>query len=139
MKHAIKTTKIITIALLTLCVMGTTQSAFATVKPTSDFLTEITFLGKVKNSPLFQLNMNNVADGAYRIVIKNANDVEIYSEWISGVNISRKYQLNISEEDLNDPQFELNFEVTSLKTNQKQNYKVSQKTKVLQGFEVVKS
>lgn len=139
MKHAIKTTKIITIALLTLCVMGTTQSVFATTTPVSDFPTEITFLGKVKNKPLFQLNINNSADAPYRIVIKNANDVEIYSEWISGVNISRKYQLNISEEDMNDPQFELNFEVTSLKTYQKQTYKVSQKTKVLQGFEVVKS
>ena len=36
-------------------------------------------------------------------------------------------------------QFELNFEVTSLKTYKKQTYKVSQKTKVLQGFEGVKS
>ena len=58
MKHAIKTTKMITMGLFTLCTMGLSQATFAGLK--SDNPVEFKFVGKVKNRPVFQLNLNNI-------------------------------------------------------------------------------
>jgi hypothetical protein len=136
MKHTFRKTTNIALGLSVLFLMGTAHGVFAA--PATDNPTEVKFLGKEKSQPLFQLNINNSEKETYVIVIKNSSGSEIYSEKVTGANLARKYRLEISEEELNSPDFGLTFEVTSLKTNHTQTYKVSQKTQYIQGFEVSK-
>ena len=136
MKHTFRKTRNIALGLSALFLMSATQTVFAT--PPADNPSEVKFLGKVKSQPLFQLNINNNEKETYVIVVKNNGGSEIYSEKVSGANLTRNYRLDISEEELNSPDFGLSFEVTSLKTNRTQTYKVSQKTQYIQGFEVAK-
>ncbi|MEO5944634.1 MAG: hypothetical protein ABIP30_11070 [Ferruginibacter sp.] len=136
MKHTFKKTRNITVGLSVLFLMAATQAVFAA--PATDNPTEVKFLGKVKSQPLFQLDVNNNENETFVIVIKNNVGNEIYSEKVSGANLSRKYRLEISEDELNASDFGLTFEVTSVKTKHTESYKVSQKTQYIQGFEVAK-
>ncbi|MFT3844025.1 MAG: hypothetical protein QM725_03155 [Lacibacter sp.] len=58
---------------------------------------ELISAGKLNNQPVFQLNINNKENAKYAVVIKDdAGDV-IYQEVLTGVNISRKFQLNAED------------------------------------------
>jgi hypothetical protein len=136
MKHSIKNTRNIAFGLLTLCVMGVSQTAFAAAKTENP--TEIKFIGKVDDQPLFQLNLNNAETGEFTIVIKDNNDNEIFTEKLNGSNLTRKYRIAMSKYDFDAPDFGLTFEVTSSKTKKTNYYKISPKTSVIQGIEIVK-
>ncbi|MBS1496137.1 MAG: hypothetical protein JSU03_14330 [Bacteroidetes bacterium] len=134
MNHTIQKTERIALGLSTLFLMGATQGVYA--KPITNNPTEIKFLGSVKKQPVFQLDLNNTESDTYDIVVKNSNGYEIFSEKLNGANLSRKYRLDISEEELSSPDFSLTFEITSLKTNRTKSYKVSQKSQYIQNFEI---
>src|ERR1019366_9485077 len=136
MKQTIKTTKMITMGLFTLCTMGLTNATFAGIK--SDNPAELKFIGKIKNQPVFQLSLNNNEADVYYINIKDANYNVLYSEKIKGENLSRKYQLDIDESELNDPGFGVRVEVTSVKTHKTQVYKISSQTSVTENIVVAK-
>ena len=136
MKQAIKTTRMITMGLFTLCTMGLTHATFAGVK--ADNPAELKFIGKIKDYPVFQLNLNNDEADEYFINIKDENYNVLYSEKIKGVNLSRKYQLAIDEADLNAPGFGVRVEVTSAKTHKTQVYKISSKTSMVENIVVAK-
>ena len=99
---------------------------------------EFKFIGNTNNHPVFQLSLNNDEAGSYFINIKDENGNVLYSEKISGVNLSRKYQLDIDDAESNDPGFELSVEVTSEKTHKTQVYKISSNISVVKNFAVVK-
>jgi hypothetical protein len=99
MKQAMKTTRMITLGLFTLCTMGLSQATFAGSK--TDNPVELKFIGKFKNRPVFQLNLNNNETEQYFINIKDEYNTVLYSEKLKGENISRKYQLDIDDADLN--------------------------------------
>ena len=138
MKQAIKTTTMITMALFTLCTMGLSQANFAGLK--TDNPVEFKFIGKVKNHPVFQLNLNNNESEQYFIKIKDENDNVFYSTKIKAkdANFSRRYQLAIDEDDLNAPGFGVSVEVTSAKTHKTHLYKISSGTTVIENIVVAK-
>jgi len=137
MKQAIKTTRMIAIGLFTLCAMGLSSTTFASVKTEKPI--ELTFIGKTKNQPVFQLKLNNDETAQYFITIKDRNNNVMHSEKIEGVNLCRNYRLDIQEEDLISPNFGISVEVTSAKTHKTQVYKVRSTAQVIQNFEVAKS
>lgn len=129
MKQALKTTKMITMGLFTLCIMGLSHATFAGVKNESPI--EFKFIGKFNNNPVFQLNLNNDGTEVYFITIKDANNSVMYSEKVKAtdVNFTRKYRLDIDDADLSDYGFGVKVEVTSAKTHKTQVYRIStQKT-----------
>ena len=138
MKQAMKTTRMITMGLFTLCTMGLSQATFAGLK--TDNPVEFKFIGKIKNHPVFQLNLNNNEAEEYFIRIKDENYDVLYSEKVKAkdANFSRKYQLDIDEDDLNAPGFGVTVEVTSAKTHKTQVYKISSHTTVNENIIVAK-
>ena len=138
MKQTIKTTKTITIGLFTLCTIGLTNPTFANAK-TGDPI-EFKYIGKIKNQPVFQLNLNNDASEVYYITLKDESNNIIYSEKVKAkdVNYTRKYQLDINEDELNASDFGVRVEVTSLKTHETQIYKISSHTNVHEDIIVAK-
>jgi hypothetical protein len=139
MKQAIKTTKMITIGLFTLCTMGLSQATFAGLK--TDDPIEFKFIGKIKNQPVFQLNLNNSEAEDFFIKVKDENHDLLYSEKVKAkvANFSRKYELDIEEGDLNAPGFAVIVEVTSAKTHVTQVYKISSESTVTENIIVAKS
>lgn len=136
MKQANNKTRNIALGLFILCTMGLSIPTFAGVK-TGDPI-ELKFIGNKNNQPLFQLNLKNDDDSYYLISIKDESQNLLFSEKVKGINISRIYQFDISQDDYNSPSFELTFEVTSLDTHKTEVYKVSSKTKVTQNIIVAK-
>ncbi len=136
MKQAMKTTRMITMGLFTLCTMGLSKATFAGLKTENPV--ELKFIGKIKNRPVFQLNLNNDGTEKYFIKIKDENSNVLYSEKVTGENISRTYQLDIDEADLNSPTFGVRVEVTSAKTNKTEVYKISSHTSVTENIIVAK-
>ncbi len=136
MKQAMKTTRMITMGLFTLCTMGLSQATFAGLK--SENPVELKFIGKIKNHPVFELNLNNNEAEQYFISIKDENANVLYSEKVKGENISRKYQLDIDEADLNSSSFGVTVEVTSAKTHKTEVYKISTNTSVTENIVVAK-
>src|SRR5450432_1591940 len=90
MKQTMKTTRMITMGLFTLCTMGLSQATFAGLK--TDDPMELKFIGKVNNHPVFQLNLNNNEAGEYFISIKDENLNRLYAEKVKAneANFSRK-------------------------------------------------
>ena len=138
MKQAMKTTRMITMGLFTLCTMGLSQATFAGLK--TDDPIEFKFIGKIKNHPVFQLNLNNNEAEEYFIRIKDENYDVLYSEKVKAkdANFSRKYGLDIDEDDLNAPGFGVTVEVTSAKTHVTQVYKISSHRSVTENIVVAK-
>ncbi|MEO8416112.1 MAG: hypothetical protein ABI472_20795 [Ginsengibacter sp.] len=136
MKQTIKTTRMITMGLFILCTIGLAQATFAGAS-TGD-PAELKFIGKIRNQPVFQLSLHNTEAGEYFINIKDENYNVLYSEKVKGENLSRKYQLDIDEADLNAPNFGVRVEVTSARTHKTQVYKVSSHISVVENIVVAK-
>ena len=130
MKQALKTTKMVTMGLFTLCTMGLSHAAYAGAQ--NDSPIEFKFIGKVNNSPVFQLSINNDGAEVYFISIKDANNSVLYSERVktTDANYTRKYRLDIDESDLSAYGFGVKVEVTSAKTHKTQVYRISSQTTV---------
>ncbi len=136
MKQTIKTTKMITMGLFTLCTMGLSQATFAGLK--SENPGELKYIGKVKSQPVFQLSLNNNDADQYFITIKDENYNVLYSEKVKGENIARTYRLDIDDAELNSPSFAVRVEVTSAKTHKTEVYKISSHTSVTENIVVAK-
>lgn len=137
MKQATKTTTMIAMGLFTLCTMGLAP-AFAGSKSNDPI--EFKYIGKIKNRPVFQLNLNNSKAEVYLISIKDENYDLLYSEKVKAkdANFSRNYGLDIDEGDLNAPGFAVTVEVTSTATHLTQVYKISSHTSVTEKIIVAK-
>ena len=136
MKHAMNKTKMIVMSLVALCTIALSGNAFANVK--AEDPAQLTFIGKVQNKPVFQLNLNNAEEGEYFITIKDLDRNVIFTEKIQGKNLFRRYHLAVDDEDLNS-NFGLSIEVMNAKTRKTDVYKVSTKTHVTENIVVAKS
>ena len=138
MKQTIKTTKSIAIGLFSLCTVGLTTPTFANAK-TGDPV-EFKYLGKVKDQPVFQLNLNPDASEVYYITLKDENNDVIYSEKVKAkdVNYTRNYMINVNNEELTASDINVKVEVTSLKTHQTKVYKISSRSQVYEDILVAK-
>lgn len=137
MKQALKTTRIITVGLFTLCTMGLSVATFANVK--TDEPIEVKFIGKTENQPVFLLKLNNQQSEKYLIVIKDRNNNILFSENVEGVDISRRYRMDLGQADVSSSDFGINIQVTSAKTHKTEVYTISSTQRVIEDFEVAKS
>ena len=88
---------------------------------------EFKYLGNTNDQPVFQLNLNNSESDEFVVTLKNLSGDILYSEKVSGTQISRKYRINTDEIDK-----EIRVEVTSKKDNSKTVYTVSRNSHVVE-------
>ena len=138
MKQTIKKTKSIAIGLFSFCTLGLVTPTFANAK-TGDPV-EFKYLGKIKDQPVFQLNLNPDESEVYYITLKDENNDVIYLEKVKAkdVNYTRKYQININDEELAASDINVTVEVTSLKSHQTEVYKISSRSQVHEDIIVAK-
>ena len=82
-------------------------------------ITEVKYVGSVEDSPVFELTLKNYQEDNYFITIRDAAGTIIFSEKLTGANISRKYRID-TEEQLSEGG--LRFEVRSMKTRKLETY-----------------
>ena len=104
--------KAILIAIMAVFTTVLTSPAMATVKADPP-VTEMKYLGIIERNPVFELKLNGIYADSYLINIRDASGTVIFSEKLSGKNISRKYRIDTEDEI---PEGGLRFEVKSLKT-----------------------
>ena len=136
MKQRMKTTKIIIIGLSTMCSVGLSKATFAEVKPGHPI--EFKFIGRNRSNPVFQLNLNNENTEQYFITIKDEHFRVLFSEKIKGVNLTRKYQLDMDEASSTAQQCGLRIEVTSAKTSKTETYNLKSKLTETENIVVAK-
>ncbi len=95
---------------------------------------QLTFIGNLNNQPVYKLDLNNLNEAEYSIVIKDAAGEVLYTEKVKGTNISRKFQLNTSEVEEND----LRFEVVNRKSNAVSIYAISKSISTVQDLSINK-
>lgn len=140
MKTAINRTKMITMGLITIFIMGFTQPAISQVplfNEADQNPIELKAIGPLNKQPLFQLNVNNTEAGEFLVKVKDAIGVLLYSETLKGKNIWRKYRLDVSEEDL-DANFKVSFEITNVKTRETFVYNATRNSRVIEEVVVAK-
>ena len=135
MKKAIINAKKITIVLMIIFTITFSQTGFAFKNENP---VELRFVENIKDHPLFQLRMHNTEEEEFLIKVKDGSGNVLYSETLKGINISRRYLLDIDQEDMYDIGFNLRFEVTRIKNNETQVYNVTRNTQVVQNILVAK-
>jgi phosphoribosylformylglycinamidine (FGAM) synthase PurS component len=122
--------KQLTMALATIFAMGFTQTAFAQNESRAEFK----FVGSVESHPVFELKLDNADGDEFYLSIKDAYSGLLYSAKLTGVNISKRYRLDIEEEDLSN----VRFEIKSKKTNKNMVYQISKSIRTVESVLVAK-
>jgi hypothetical protein len=136
MKTKMNAAKIITVALIALCTIGSSTTALAGRNPNDPI--ELKYMGKTQNQPVFQLNLNNDKDSEDFISIKDLNGNVLYSEKVKGENVTRNYRLDINEFDLTSSDFAITVQVTTAKTHETEVFHVKSTAHVVENYEVAK-
>ncbi len=134
MKTAIKKTKMITMGLISIFIMGKAQSSFAN---NGKDPVELKAISNLNKQPVFQLKMNNADAGEFVVRVKDGNGDVLYSETLKGKNVTRTYKFDINEESLFDS-FNVQFEITSVKTHETSVYKITSNNREIQDIIVAK-
>lgn len=58
---------------------------------------EMKAIGSINNQPVYELSINNNTYARYTIIVSDEFGVVLHEETITGINISRKYQINTFE------------------------------------------
>ena len=130
MKKVIFNTGRMMMVLMTVICLGLTEVSFA--NETKANTAELTFTGNRQDRPVFQLKLNNTEDDEYVVSIKDAESNILYTESVKGKEISKNFWLNIDEQDLNN----LQFVITSKKTNKNLVYKITNTTRLVRDVNV---
>lgn len=108
-------------------------SAF-TVSPAQSFASyhtgnpvEFKYIGSTNDQPVFQLNLNNNEPAEFVITLKDHAGNVLYTETVSGKQISRRYRLDTDEIDDND----VKVEVSNKKDNSKTVYTINRSRRVI--------
>ena len=112
MKGIMNKSKATLIAIIAVFTTAFTNPVMATTKIDPP-VTAVKYLGIVERNPVFELTLNNINAESYLINIRDASGTVIFSEKLSGKNISRKYRIDTEDEI---PEGGLRFEVKSLKS-----------------------
>lgn len=128
--------KMITVALIALCTIGSSNTALASKNPNEPM--ELKYVGKTENQPVFQLNLNNPNASEYFISIKDQSGKVLYSEKVKGENIRRNYRFDINDFDLSSPDFGITVQVTTAKTHKTEVFHVKSTAHVVENYEVAK-
>lgn len=136
MKTKMNAAKMMSIALLAVCTIGTSTNTFAAKTPKEPM--ELKYVGKTNNQPVFQLNLNNPEASEYFISIKDESGRVLYSEKVKGENLTRNYRIDVNESDMSSPDFGISVEVTTAKSHKTQAFHVKSTAHVVENFEVAK-
>jgi len=118
MKQIMNKNKAALIAIIAVLTTAFTNPVMASVK-TDPPVSEVKYLGFVGKNPVFELNLNGIQSDIYLISIRDASGTVIFSERLSGKNISRKYRIDTEEEI---PEGGLRFEVRAVKAKKTDTY-----------------
>jgi hypothetical protein len=132
MKKSINKSLMMAIALMTISSMGFSQATAITSKTVN--ATELKYIGNMEGFPVFELDLNNQEAGEYYVTITDNHNEVLYSSTLKGTGLSKKYRLDLDEEDLKN----VRFAVTSKKTNENLVYEVSKKIGYVQDVLVAK-
>jgi hypothetical protein len=116
--------------------MGFSPKAFKNVKNENPI--EVKFLSKVRDMPVFQLNINNEETGAFFIKVKDGFGNVLLKETLTGKKVWRKYLLEIEASDFHNADFQLVFEVTHVTTNKTSVYNVTRNTRMVEDISIAK-
>jgi hypothetical protein len=130
-----QTMKNAVIGLLTLLAVTTGFNSFANNNNDSTPGAELKLIGRSDNQPVFQLNLNNKEIEKYVVVVKDEFGTILHQEVISGVNITRKYQLNTDELE----GVGVIFEVISSKTSKMAVFNIKNNIRVVNETAIVKN
>lgn len=120
--------RIILMSVITVMTVAISNSASATVKkPVSSTSAVLSYAGKINNQPVFQLDLNNLNNEKYSIVLRDEFGTLLYEETVNGINISRKYMLDVEEFRGVD----VNFEVRSLSNPAFTNFTIRNSVNIL--------
>ena len=98
MKKVMNKNKAIIIALVALISSSFSNSVLATEKKNEIPGIEIKYLGFHQRNPVFELVINNIKEDSFIIKIRDESGTVLYSEKLSGKNLSRKYRIDTEEE-----------------------------------------
>jgi hypothetical protein len=115
MKKVMNKNKAIVIALMAIISVSFSNPVLAANNRNDLPGVEIKYLGFRDKNPVFEIIMNNPKNENFIITIRDESGTVLFSEKLSGKNLSRKYRIDTEEEITEGG---LRFEVTSL-TNKK--------------------
>ncbi len=130
-----QTMKNAVIGLFTILAVTAGFTAFANSNNDGTPAAELKLIGRADNQPVFQLNLNNKETEKFVVVVKDEYGVILHQEVISGVNITRKYQLNTEELE----GVGVIFEVISSKTSKMAVFNIKNNTRVINETAIVKN
>ena len=113
MKQVMNKNKAIIIALMAIISVSFSNPVLATDKKNDHPGVEIKYLGFREKNPVFEIIMNNANNDNFIITIRDESGTVLFSEKLSGKNLSRKYRIDTEEEIAEGS---LRFEVRSLTT-----------------------
>ena len=113
MKKVMSKNKATIIALMAAFGTTFTSPLFAMDKKSDPPGIEIKYLGFQENNPVFEISFNNTQTDNFIITISDESGTLLFSEKLTGKNISRKYRID-TEEEIEDGG--LRFEVRSVKS-----------------------
>jgi hypothetical protein len=97
------------------------QNIFANTEKTVPVKTAFEFAGKINNSPVFRLAINNETVENYSIKIRDVDGEVLYTEKVKGAKINRTFQLDAAYNELIEG---TTIEVINLKDNRSTIYKI---------------
>jgi len=121
MKKVMSKNKAIIIALMAIISTSFSNPVLATDKKNDPPGVEFKYLGFLDKNPVFEIIMNNTKDDNYMITIRDESGTVLYSEKLSGKNLSRKYRIDTEEEIAEGS---LRFEVRSVNSKKTEIYLV---------------
>lgn len=136
MKKVFNKKTFVTLGLLSICSLGFTQVQ-TTINPGQPAM-EFKYIGNLESHPMFSLNLNNSEKEDYMVYVKDESNHLLFSEEIKGENLSRKYQLDFDESEIDNARFKVTFEITSRKTHQTTTYNVTKKQNVVEDILIAK-
>ena len=136
MKAVINKKTLITIGLLTLGSIGFAQIPLA--KNADRSAIEFKFIGTLESHPLFRLSLKNDEKEDYLINVRDENNDVLYSEVLKGGNLTRRYELDINDADIDLYRFKVTFEITSRKTHKTTIYNITKKVQEVEDILVAK-
>lgn len=121
MKKVMSKNKAIMVALMAMIGTSLVNPVSAMDKKSDPPGVEIKYLGFVDRNPVFEISTNNAETDNFVVTIRDKTGSILYSERLSGKNLSRKYRIDTEEEITNGG---LRFEVRSVNSKKTEVYVV---------------
>jgi len=119
MKKVMNKNKAIIIAVMAFISTSLGNPLSAMDKKSDPPVVEIKYLGFKEKNPVFEIIINNIQADDYYITVRGESGTALYSEKVSGKNISRKYRID-TEEVI--PEGGLRFEIRAGSSNKTEVY-----------------